>query len=369
MLLITGLVLVAGESSAISLCTSVPDHEAYPVPMDERESDRTIRNRLFNGLIERGDTQAAKGRPGRAAAYYLGVFAPFQHNGFSYGPRRCADPSIYQQAADKLRTVAIPYAEKLIADGEYESAGKYDELRGGALYLLLYSNSYDAFIKNSFEYAVRELPDRDVDGYLQGLIDGRLRKLRSAADTTAFTHSGYYVDDTAPLLDEERAAFDELADFQSQLQAHLKPLYPKITDSRLDEEANSYRELNAHDAEFVQMQNAQYGIDALGQGLSRLRNHPAEVRRLKARGNERGEALMAREKYALARLYFDVAGNDEAKARADSLAEQDAEERLVRLKSDAQELIDNMQKTDAEKAEFEAEADAMAKEFGFDLEN
>jgi len=371
-LVLAGAAILSTERSlASTVCTVISTAEEMPIPMAERESDRTVRTRFLTSLMERGDKQANKGRLAGAAKYYLDVFKPFRNNGLNYGPDRCAEPRIYQQAADKLRAVAIPYAKKLMAEGYYETARKYDKLQGGALYLLLHSNSYELFIEHSFAYAVSELPERDVDAYLQGLVDWRLKWLRQVADTSVWGRLGL-VDDTAPLLNEEQAAFTRLADFSKRLRAHLKPLYPKITDHWLAEEARLHRDLVAEEGFLISMQLMSLAPGAISNGLNRLGKHPGEVKRLLSRGNARGEAFMSQQKYDLARAYFKVTGNDERWVRADEQARRNEQERVKEVKSAAEAYVEKMkknQKTDAEKAAFEEEADAMAEEFGFDFEN
>jgi hypothetical protein len=371
-LILAGTTILSAERSlASTACTFISTAEEMPIPMDERESDRTVRTRFLTSLIERGDKQANKGRLARAAKYYLDVFKPFRNNGFSYGPDRCAEPRLYQQAADKLRAVAIPYAKKLMAEGYYETARKYDKLQGGALYLLLYSNSYDLFIEHSFAYAVSDLPERDVDTYLQGLIDWRLQWLKQVADTSVWDQLRM-VDDTAPLLDEEQAAFTRLADFSKHLRAHLKPLYPKITDHWLAEEARLHRDLVTEEGFLINMQLMSLAPGAISSGLNRLRKHPGEVKRLRSRGNVRGEAFMSQQKYDLARAYFKVTGNEERWTLADEQARHNEQARIQEIKSATEAYVVKMkenQKTDAEKAAFEEEADAMAEEFGFDLDD
>lgn len=341
------------------------------------ESSGALRSRLFATLIERGDAQASRGRLAEAASYYLRVFQPFQHDGSSYSPQRCAEQRIYQDAADKLRTVAEPHAEQLIDKGHYLTEESPREIRstGGALNLLLFANSYDAFIEHSLEYAANEIRERDIDKKLQGLVDSRLRRLKTTANNSGMVHAGY-IDDTSPLLDEELVAFEKLSGFQERLRTHLKPLYPKITDYWLAVETKNHNDLVAFSNDMRQslldIQQSRLiasATGAIGAGITRLAKHPREIKRLQDRANERGKTFMSQEKYTAARAYFKVAGNDKRWAQTDTLVRRDEQESLEKIKAATLADVEKMQKTDEGKAAFEEEAADMAKEFGFDLDD
>lgn len=364
--------VLPGLTAAGTICTHVPrvvEGVGIPAPT---ENQRVVKTRILGEYIEYGDAALARNRMTDAVYYYSRVFQPFAYKRWNYTAERCASQSLYREAADKLGDVARRLAAEDLSRGHYLPGESRNELKGqpgGALNLFLISNDYDAFIKHSFDYAARELRERDIQDKLRGLAEQRLRVLQSARDHAASYHHADLQDDTLPLLDVELAAFDQLQDFGARLAAHLAPLYPAITDYWLNEETQRYRDLNAQDSALQQSIFVNHAAGALEEGIARLKRFPAEIDRLTARGNERGEALMAQQRHALARAYFDAVGNEERHAQADALAKRDEQATVRALKDELQADIQKMQKTDEEKANFDEETEDMAAEFGFDLED
>jgi hypothetical protein len=177
-----------------------------------------------------------------------------------------------------------------------------------------------------------------------------------------------YDNDLTPLLDEELAAFDKLDGFEEKLTAHLKPLYPSVTDYWLAEEARFHQQLLAADGLILKMMLHGKARNRLENGLERLEDHPAELARLKSRANQRGDAFMADGRFEMAEDYFDLAGNAGGRARARYLAGQHDEERFAELAKSVESDVRQMQKSPEEKADFEKETEDMAAEFGFDLD-
>lgn len=358
-------------STADTICTHIPrivEGAGVPAPT---ESQRVVKTRILGEFIAYGDAAVVKNRLTDAVYYYSKVFQPFSYNRWNYTAERCASQSLYREAAEKLGDVARRIAAEDLSRGHYLPGESRNEIKGqpgGALSLFLLGNDYDAFIEHSFDYAARELHERDVQNELTGLAGHRLRELKGARDLSASYRNTDLQDDTAPLLDAELAAFDKLKDFDAHLEAHLAPLYPAITDYWLNEEARRFRDLNARDSALQQAIFVDHAAGALADGVARLKRFPVEVDRLITRGNERGEALMGAQRYALARAYFDAVGNVERHARADALAEGEEQATVRALKDELQSDIQKLQKTDEEEAAFEEETQDMAAEFGFDLD-
>lgn len=154
---------VPATSLANTVCTYISNSAEMPVPFDERESIRTVQSQVLPAFIELGDGAVAKDELAEAAYQYAKVFGPFFHKGLHYSRVRCADRSVYQNAADNLRRVAREYAPQLIARGHYltgDSPREVEGLPGGALHLLLIANDYQGFIDRSLEYAAMELRER-----------------------------------------------------------------------------------------------------------------------------------------------------------------------------------------------------------------
>ncbi len=361
------LLLASTAVTANTVCTAEPGGHVRP---EQRETIRTVHNRALPRFIEQGDSAADSGRLAEAASWYIKVFRPFVYNGINYSFQRCADKKIYRQAADKLRVVADKHAAQLMAAGHYlpsESPQEAGALSRGALQLLLLSNGYDAFLEHSFDYAVDQLRDRDIRRDLRGMVNHRLQQLERQRDSDYGRHQNL-IDDTAPLLNEELAGIDKLTGFDDRLRAHLAPHYPRITDYWLEAETSRYRELVAIDNAIQQSLRVDWAAGALANGIARLRQHPQEIERLKAQGNMRAEAFMSQQKYALARAYFDAVGNDDRREQAAELAEREQAASNRELKNTMQAEIEQMQKSDDERAAFQDDTNDMAAEFGFDLE-
>lgn len=354
-------------SKVLVVCAVVGSVETFAATICD--IDRQGRTEAMTSFIHSGDVFANKDQHAKAILAYLRVFNSFMYKGENYTYRRCTRQQPYQEAADKLRVVVKPYAKNLMAKGHYlwdEYPREEAHLISGALYLLLSSNLYDAFIEHSIDYAKRELRERDIDTRLVNMIDHRLKQLKNTTRAGGVTG---YTDDTLPLLDEELAAFEKLAGFQHRLQAQLKPLYPRITDYWLAEETKRHTQLLALDNSLRQSLLVNRASGAIGSGLSRMSKHTNEVQRLKDRANQRGESFMSQNKFVLARAYFKVADNNELWVQADSRARKNEQDQLSRLKDNVQADIKKMRKTGEEKSAFEDAANNMAEEFGFDVED
>jgi hypothetical protein len=338
--------------------------------MDERESTRQVQARMMPGLVAEGDKLAGEGELAAAVAAYAGVFKGYQYAGFYSDARRCLPVDFYQGAANKLRVVASELAEQRRAKGHllddpHEYGG---DVQRGALRLYLASNQYGLFIDHAISYAESELQQRDTDRVLVGLAKNRLDELERTRGIGTEAHNRQYENDLTPLLDEELAAFDELARFEEQLRAHLAPLYPKVTDHWLAQEERSFSDAIKTDGVIPKGMMFGRATDALQRGIKRLREHPDEVARLKERASTRGNTLMTREQYQPAEEYFEIAGNDDLAAKAGRLAETQQFAWVEKVEASIKTDIAKMQKSDDEQAAFEEETDEMAKEFGFDLE-
>ena len=382
--------LVFGPSLAAAtetICTYIIQSGEYPIPMDEREGDRQVQGRVLPGFVAEGDKLLGEGKQVAALDAYAKVFAGyFYYKNVMFGAGRCLPTDFYQEAADKLHTVASAVAERrrtkgYLLDESHEYGG---DVQHGALRLYLISNQYDLFVNHAISYAESELLQRDIDGELVGLVKNRLDELKRTRETGTEAHYRQYVNDLTPLLEEELAAFDKLARFEEQLRAHLAPLYPKITDHWLAEESRHFDEFDKTDGAMPKGMLHGQATGALEAGIGRLARHPQQVARLKARANVRGETLMKmanadvggealmglmmKDYYAYARDYFEIAGNQEQYAKADRLSEERQESVAKRMEASMQTDFEKMQKSEEEKSAFQDETDEMAAEFGFDLE-
>jgi hypothetical protein len=362
--------MCASSVSAETLCTRIIQSGEYPIPMDEREGDRQVQGHVLPGFVAEGDRLAGEGKLADAVAAYAKVFSGFQYRGVYFSGGRCLSKDFYQTAADKLRAVASELAERRRAKGYMldESHEYGGEFQRGALRLYLTSNQYDEFVSKAFAYAASELRERDIDRELVGLVNNRLDELRRQRERGTEAHNRGLVNDLTPLLDEELAAFDKLGGFGERLAAQLEPLYPKLTDQWLAEEARFHQQLLATDGLTAQMMLHDKARNSLEDGIDRLADHPAEVARLQARADQRGRVFMTAGRFESAEAYFDLAGNEAERARAARLAEQQSDERSRKLVQGVEADVRKMQKSEDEKAAFEKEAEDMAAEFGFDLD-
>lgn len=186
--------------------------ETYPAKCDrEEQSDRIAR------LIYVGDKEIALGNDAEATCSYYSIFQLDLFDDAAIGLHRLAPIELYEEAAGKLAAVAGRYAAQLIERGCYlpgESASGIVGVPRGALNLYLISNQYDAFTELALEYAVAELPKRNISRFLVSSIRARLNHLEKVRPCET-------------LLDEEQMAFTKLTDFKARLQAHLAPHHAK----------------------------------------------------------------------------------------------------------------------------------------------
>jgi hypothetical protein len=75
------------------------------------------------------------------------------------------------------------------------------------------------------------------------------------------------------------------------------------------------------------------------------------------------------DEYGPAQDYFEIAGNEKQAEVARGLADAQQEAKLEEVTKAVEADIQKMKKTEEEKAAFQEEADDMAAEFGFDLED
>lgn len=363
-------VLNAPAAVANTLCTRIIQSPEYPVPMAERESDRQVQAHVLPGFVADGDRLAGQGRLADAVASYARVFSGFQYKGTYPGNSRCLSKDFYQEVADKLRAVASRLAEQRSAKGYMldESHEYGGEFQRGALRLYLTSNQYDEFVSKAFAYAASELRERDIDRELAGLVNNRLDELRRQRERGTEAHNRGLVNDLTPLLDEELAAFDQLSDFEARLAVHLAPLYPKLADQCLAEEEQLHSQLVTVDSPVVANMRFGVGLGDFENCVDRLAKHPTQMARLQTRANERGQAFMAADRFEIAAVYFEVADNESGRARADDLAKRQQEQRVSEMVKGVEADLAKMQKSEDEKAAFEKEAEDMAAEFGFDLD-
>lgn len=356
----------APAAAANTLCTRIIQSGEYPIPMEERESDRQVQARVLPDFIARGDQLVDEGNLAEAVDAYDRVFGGFQYRGVFFGGGRCLSKEFYQEAADKLRAAANALAKNLTAkNNQHDEPDDPGGSQVGALRLYLTSNQYDRFVEQAIAYAESELRQHDIDRALVGLVGNRLDALKRMRTEG---RNQQYDNDLTPLLDEELAAFDKLDGFEEKLIAHLKPLYPSVTDYWLAEEARFHQQLLAADGLILKMMLHGKARNRLENGLERLEDHPAELARLKSRANQRGDAFMADGRFEMAEDYFDLAGNAGGRARARYLAGQHDEERFAELAKSVESDVRQMQKSPEEKADFEKETEDMAAEFGFDLD-
>lgn len=181
------------------------------------QCDREAQCDRITGLINVGDRETALGEDAEATCTYYSIFQPEFCDEPATKLRRLAPIELYEEAARKLRAVARRYAAQLIERGCYlpgESASGIVGVPRGALNLYLISNQYDVFAELALEYAVAELPKRDINRFLMSSVRVRLSHLEK-------------VRACATLLEEEQMAFTKLADFKARLQAHLAPHHAK----------------------------------------------------------------------------------------------------------------------------------------------
>ncbi len=375
--------------AAPTICTELIRGPDGSIPVDERESARQVQARIKPGLIAEGDKLAGDGKLAEAVETYSGIFGGYWYAGFYSSAMRCLPVDFYQGAASKLRAVASELAERRRARGHLldESHEYGGDLDHGALRLYLLSNQYDRFISEAFAYADTEFLERDIDDQLMAMVSGRLGELETYRNAGSGHAAVGYTNDLTPLLDEELAAFTKLAGFDEKLKARFASRYPDITEHWLAEEARHFGGPDRTDEVFAKEMFLERAKDALKAGADRLREHPRQVARLKARANTRGEALMrkgsevaggeglmglmATDYYAHARDYFEFAGNQEQAAVAGRLSDErqeSVEQEADRIEASIRTDVEKMRKSDEEQASFQEATDEMAREFGFDLD-
>ncbi len=364
-------VFFAPAAVANTLCTRITQSGEHPIPIDERESARQVQARIMPAFVAEGDKLAGEGELAAAQEAYAGVFGGYTYAGTYFDTGRCLSMDFYQGAADKLRNVATELAKQRKAKGYLldESRDYGVGFQRGALRLYLTSNQYDEFIEQAIAYAESELMQRDIDRDLVSLVDNRLEKLYRMREIGTEAHNRDYVNDLTPLLDEELAAFDKLGDFEERLLAHLRPLYPRVTDHWLAEEAKHHDKAINTDGMIPKAMVFGRATGALASGIKRLDAYPNEVTRLKTRASARGKALMKQKQYPSAVTYFELAGNEEQAAKARRLAEKDQYAWAEKMEASVKADVEKMTKSEDEQAAFQDEADEMAAEFGFDLED
>lgn len=376
--------LISPPLAAETICTELIRGPDGSIPIDERESARQVQARVKPGVIAEGDRLAGEGKLAEAVEAYAGAFGGYWYVGFYSDAGRCLPMSFYRKAADKLRVVASELAEQRTTKGHLldESHEYGGDFQRGALRLYLTSNQYDSFVREAFAYADAEFLERDIDEQLIGMVRGRLSELEQYRN--AASDRVGYVDDRTPLLDEELAAFTKLAGFDEKLAARFAPRYSEITDHWLAEESRHFDAFVKTDGAMPKGMLHGQATGALEAGVRRLAEHPQQLSRLKARANVRGKTLMKmasadaggealmglmmKDYYAYGRDYFEIAGNQEQYAKADRLSEERQESVAKKMEVSIRSDVEKMQKTDKEQAAFQEETDAMAREFGFDLD-
>lgn len=368
-------------AGAETICTELIRGADGSIPIEDRESARQVQARIKPDLIGEGDQLAGEGKLAEAVEAYAGAFGGYWYVGFYSGAERCLPMEFYQKAADKLRVVASELAEQrttkgYLLDESHEYGGDFQR---GALGLYLTSNQYDSFVREAFAYADAEFLERDIDGHLIGMVRARLNELEEYRN--AASKRVGYVDDRAPLLDEELAAFSKLAGFDEKLAARFASRYPEITDHWLAEESRHFDGFDKTDGAIPKGMLHGQATESLEAGIRRLAEHPQQVARLKARADVRGETLMKKgrettrgdwqllsDHYAFARDYFEIAGNQEQYAKADRLSEERQESVAKKMEASIRTDVEKMQKSEEEQSAFQDETDEMAAEFGFDLD-
>lgn len=186
--------------------------------IDHVGCDRQTQRDHIVRLLDIGNEQARSCQYTNATSTYYSIFQPGQCDDCGLGLRRVAPIELYEEAASRLRVVANVYAEQLVKKRCFlaaESPGVGFGVPRGALNLYLISNQYDVFTKCALRYAARELQQRNINRFLMSSVRARLEQLRR-------------VRACAPLLREEKVAFDILADFERHLHAYLAPRYQAL---------------------------------------------------------------------------------------------------------------------------------------------
>jgi len=184
--------------------------ESAPVPGQEERAREAQQNHIHR-LLRIGKDQASRLRYREATLTYYSIFEPDLYDQPGLGLRRVAPLELYEKAASRLRVAATHYAEELAECGCLLAGDSHEGVIGvprGALNLYLISNQYDLFTRHALQYAQEEQTKRDIKRFLMSSVRARLSHLR-------------YVEACAPLLSEERQAFDALADFEADLCAYL----------------------------------------------------------------------------------------------------------------------------------------------------
>ena len=200
----------------------------FTTALGQEECDREAQQNHILRLLNTGDEEVDSCRYREATLTYYSIFEPRVYRQPSLGLRRVAPIELYEKAASRLRVVATQYAEKLVECRCFLAGESHDGVIGvprSALNLYLISNQYDVFTRHALQYAEEEQTKRDIKRFLMSSVRARLSHLR-------------FVEACAPLLSEEREAFDALADFEENLRAYV---YRDTGKNAIDEPPSANR--------------------------------------------------------------------------------------------------------------------------------
>ncbi len=299
--------------------------------------------------------------------------APEDYRQTAYYSTRCADRGRYQALEDAIAQRVLGARERYRQQGWYLGAsqplltpGRTAEQKPGLLDLLLLANRYDEFETEARRFLTKAIGDGEAAGYFEA-IGNMASKRQRWLQQWRNDYAAPYAEGGVGLLATELKGLETL----DRIPERLEPLREPHIDHWLSAEADSYAKLRASLPEkqrlFDLNLGAQTSVEQLRIALGIAREEDRE--RIITRARSRGEDLLTRSRPALAVDYFELAGDTQRAARAQQAADDAAEARVAEVTRAAESLKGEVMKTEAEKASFEAETDALADELGIDLDD
>lgn len=372
-LLVVPLLLLAAPAAA-NRCTE-------PVRVGPRPADLLPPLASFADDLLQADLSAARNIQNPIAA-----IARLQQNEFdmhhpqaapnnpaAYFRMRCAPRERYTAVQDAIRRrvdeLAPGYRQQRQFLGSANPrirSDNPDQASPGLLNLLLLSNQYDTFTGEAQSFLRSAIGDSEAARHFSAvaaIAQNRLDYLGRWEEA----YASEYATGSLGLLPAEVAGLTALKNFQS----HIDPLRAEHVAHWLQQEAASYQKLlnEQHDpANLMQLSFAlRTAISQLelAQKIALPDQRPA----IDQLAVERGDALMQLERFQAAVQYYDVADaqpqRQQAQARLDAIGQQ----RVARVREQAERDILNMRKSADETRAFEEETDALAEELGVDLDD
>lgn len=383
-LVLAGITAIANTPAyAQSYCEWVIESAEYPIPMDQRRSQRQYAVDMIEHFHSLGDAAAAKGNPAEAAAAYQQIFNGYNSpEGWMVNYQRCAPSQMYRTTLSKLGKVTDLLVPTWLTRGLLFRS--YDEpIPHGVAGLLLNANRYERFKTQMIQEGQQAIPRAKLKRTHQNTI-GALKLRIDYLDRVTKQGDNLppnFTNDFTKLLPEETQN-PSLSDVETWFQ----PLYPKAAEYWLAQDTAAWQAPEPRGEDLTALAQGSFNFDerqavaashgALSSANLELRDHPKLLRRIHDRATQRGATLEKLAWYKEAIDYYELANHTDAIARVAGLQEAVEARQKVALATRKDEIMKNIEsnegvvtkKSAAEQQSFEDESASMADEFGFELE-